>query len=226
MGVSYKLGEVVDREACISWLARDPIQNLMLLGDLYPPLIDVSEIYVATEERQIVGIGSLFCGFSTPSIIITEGNSSVQYALLSKMNRHLETEWITLSSSASVPILCRFGKRIYSHTEHQMLLHKPIPTSAKPARLIQRSEFDSLNQLYINHHVVAWTPLMFEMGPFYGVWCKGRLVAAAGIHFVTPFIAQIGLEMFSRTPNLGDEDSLQRLRWRSRSKCSGWEFKS
>ena len=33
---------------------------------------------------------------------------------------------------------------------------------------------------------------MFEMGPFYGVWRDGQLIAAAGIHFVTPFIAQIG----------------------------------
>jgi hypothetical protein len=41
------LGEIVDREACIRWLARDPIHHLMLLGDLYPPLINVSEVYVS-----------------------------------------------------------------------------------------------------------------------------------------------------------------------------------
>ncbi len=27
---------------------------------------------------------------------------------------------------------------------------------------------------------------------FYGVWRDGQLIAAAGVHFVTPFIAQIG----------------------------------
>ena len=72
------LGEIVDREACIRWLARDPIHHLMLLGDLYPPLINVSEVYVATEVGQLVGIGSLFRGFSTPSVIITEDNPTVQ----------------------------------------------------------------------------------------------------------------------------------------------------
>ena len=186
------LGEIVDREACIRWLARDPIHHLMLLGDLYPPLINVSEVYVATEVGQLGGIGSLFRGFSTPSVIITEDNPTVQNSLLTRMNRHLETEWITLSTSASSSILSKFGKRIYSHTEHQMLLRMPIPKPVKPARLIQKGEFDALNQFYNEHRVEAWTPLMFEMGPYYGVWCNDRLIAAAGIHFVTPFIAQIG----------------------------------
>lgn len=186
------LGEVVDREACIRWLARAPIHHLMLLGDLYPPLINLSEVYVATDEGQIVGVGSLFLGFSTPSVIITEGNPAVQKTLLTRIYKRLKNEWITLSTPALSPILCQFGKRIYSHTEHQMLLRKPIPTSAKPARLIQSDEFDSLNQLYVEHRIEAWTPLMFEMGPYYGVWCNDQLIAAAGIHFVTPFIAQIG----------------------------------
>ena len=186
------LGEGVDREACIRLLARDPIHHLMLLGDLYPPLISVSEIYVATDEGQIVGVGSLFRGFSTPSVIITEDNPTVQIALLTRMSRRLESEWITLSTCTSSSVFCQFGNRIYSHIELQMLLHETIPTPVKPARLIQRGEFDLLNQFYNEHRVEAWTPLMFEMGPFYGVWRDGQLIAAAGIHFVTPFIAQIG----------------------------------
>lgn len=186
------LGQRIDREACIRWLARDPIHHLMLLGDLYPPLISVSEIYVATNEGEIVGVGSLFRGFSIPSVIITEDNPTVQIALLTRMSRRFESEWITISTCTSSSVLCQFGKRIYSHTELQMLLHEPIPTPVKPARLIQRGEFDSLNQFYSEHRVEAWTPLMFEMGPFYGVWRDGQLIAAAGVHFVTPFIAQIG----------------------------------
>ena len=186
------LEEGVDREACIRLLARDPIHHLMLLGDLYPPLISVSEIYVATDEGQIVGVGSLFRGFSTPSVIITEDNPTVQIALLTRMSRRLESEWITLSTCTSSSVFCQFGNRIYSHIELQMLLHETIPTPVKPARLIQRGEFDLLNQFYNEHRVEAWTPLMFEMGPFYGVWRDGQLIAAAGIHFVTPFIAQIG----------------------------------
>jgi len=164
----------------------------MLLGDLYPPLISVSEIYVATNEGEIVGVGSLFRGFSIPSVIITEDNPTVQIALLTRMSRRFESEWISISTCTSSSVFCQFGKRIYSHTELQMLLHEPIPTPVKPARLSQRGEFDLLNQFYSEHRVEAWTPLMFEMGPFYGVWRDGQLIAAAGVHFVTPFIAQIG----------------------------------
>ncbi|MDE0300917.1 MAG: GNAT family N-acetyltransferase [Candidatus Poribacteria bacterium] len=188
----YSLGEALDREACIRWLARDPIQNLMLLGDLYPPLIDVSDVYVAIEEGDIVGVGSLFRGFPTPSVIITESNLVVQNTLLSRMSGDLETEWMTVSNSASSSIFRKFGNLIHSHTERQMLLRKPITAREKPARLIQREEFDSLDQFYVEHQAEAWTPPMFEMGPYYGVWCNDQLISAAGTHFVTPFIAQIG----------------------------------
>ena len=186
------LGESIDREDCIRWLAHNPIHRLMLLGDLYPPLIDVSELYVATEEGEIVGAGSLFRGFPIPSVIVTEDNLLVQIALLQRMNKFLEAEWLTISSSASSSIFRQFGKQIYSHTEHQMLLRKPISTQEKPARLIHKEDIDLLDQFYNEHRAEAWTPLMFEMGPYYGVWCCNQLVSVAGVHFVTPFIAQIG----------------------------------
>ena len=49
-----------------------------------------------------------------------------------------------------------------------------------------------LDQFYRSHEADAWTPLMFDMGPYYGVWYNDQIIAAAGIHFVTPYIAQIG----------------------------------
>ena len=153
------LEEGVDREACIRLLARDPIHHLMLLGDLYPPLISVSEIYVATDEGRFVGVGSLFRGFSTPSVIITEGQSNRPNRTIDKNESSLESEWITLSTCTSSSVFCQFGNRIYSHIELQMLLHETIPTPVKPARLIQRGEFDLLNQFYNEHRVEAWTPL-------------------------------------------------------------------
>ena len=187
-----RLGETVDRETCLRWLARDPIRNLMLLGDLYPPLIDASEVYIATDDEQIVGAGSLFRGFSIPSVVTTEGEPAVQKALLRRICGCLDTEWITLSTPALSSIFCQFGKRIHSHTECQMLLRKHIPAPVKPARFIQGREFDLLDRFYNERHTEAWSPLMFDMGPYYGVWYNGELVAAAGVHFVTPFIAQIG----------------------------------
>ena len=187
-----RLGEAVDRETLLRWLARHPIQNLMLLGDLYPPLIDVSEIYVATDNARIVGVGSLFRGFPIPSVVTAAGDPAVQKALLGRMCGRLETEWLSLSTPSLSSIFCQFGKEIHSHTERQMLLRKHIPAPVKPARFIQGSEFDSLDRFYNERQMEAWTPLMFEMGPYYGVWHNGELVAAAGVHFVTPFIAQIG----------------------------------
>ena len=186
-------------------------------------LSDVSEIFVATDGVEIVGVGSLFRGFSIPSVVITDSDLAIQSALLARIHKHVDAEWLTLSTSASFPIFCQFGKRIHAHTEQQMLLRTHVPQHrAKPARLIEKSELNLLDQLYKEHRLEAWTPLMFDMGPYYGVWCNGRLVAAAGIHFVTPFIAQIG-NLFTH-PNLEGKGLLQLRQQLSRIICSRWGF--
>jgi predicted GNAT family acetyltransferase len=74
-----------------------------------------------------------------------------------------------------------------------MILRGRIPAaSAQTARRVERRELDQLDKFYRRHQAPAWTPLMFDMGPYYVVWNEGEIVAAAGVHFVTPYIAQIG----------------------------------
>jgi predicted GNAT family acetyltransferase len=188
-----RLSSDIEREACIRWLARHPIEHLMLLGDLYPPLIGVSEIFVAIDDGEIVGVGNLFRGFSTPSVILSESAPIVQRALLATIHQQIEADWLTICPPASFAVFCQFERPAHVHTEQQMLLQgKILPHLTAPARLFQPHERDLLDQFYKRNQRFAWTPLMFEMGPYYGVWRDEQVVAAAGIHFVTPYIAQVG----------------------------------
>jgi predicted GNAT family acetyltransferase len=57
---------------------------------------------------------------------------------------------------------------------------------------VSRRELESLNWFYEEHHAEAWTPIQFEAGPYYCVKHEGKIVSAAGVHAVTPKIAQLG----------------------------------
>ena len=131
----------VDREGCIRWFACDPIHHLMLLGDLYPPLIDVSEIFVATNDSGVVGVGSLSHGFATPSVVISESDPLVQQALFTTIHKQIEADWLTFYSPASSHLFSQFGKQIHFHLEQQMILQKKISMPLRgQVRFIQRRE--------------------------------------------------------------------------------------
>ena len=188
-----RLNNSADREACIRWLAPEAIHHLILLGDLYPPLNDVAEVFLARDDGKLVGVGVLFRGFSLPAVGLSKSNPTVQRTLLEVIHRHIDGDWFAVYSPSAATVFAQFDTQTHCHLEQQMLLRGEPPAgrieAARPVRPDQR---DLLNQFYTDHEAAAWTPLMFDMGPYYAVWRGTQIVAAAGIHFVTPHIAQIG----------------------------------
>jgi predicted GNAT family acetyltransferase len=60
------------------------------------------------------------------------------------------------------------------------------------AERVKKRELELLNRFYVEHHAEAWAPIQFEAGPYYCVKEEGKIVSAAGVHIVTPQIAQLG----------------------------------
>ena len=49
-----------------------------------------------------------------------------------------------------------------------------------------------LDKFYRDRKVEAWTPIQFRVGPYYCVKKENKIVSVAGVHLVTPQIAQLG----------------------------------
>jgi predicted GNAT family acetyltransferase len=49
-----------------------------------------------------------------------------------------------------------------------------------------------LSKFYDEQHAEAWTPIQCKTGPYYCVKHQEKIVSAAGVHLVTPQIAQLG----------------------------------
>ncbi|TXT54587.1 MAG: hypothetical protein BAJATHORv1_60083 [Candidatus Thorarchaeota archaeon] len=64
--------------------------------------------------------------------------------------------------------------------------------SVKPIKL-GNEHISELKNIYRLSGTAAWTPTSLKLGPFWGVFdSNGRLLSVAGVHYVTPYVAEIG----------------------------------
>jgi ribosomal protein S18 acetylase RimI-like enzyme len=164
------------------------------LGDLYAPLFDVSEVYVAVEKGRVAGVASVFRAFSLPSIAIGTATRQVKTALLGKALGTVSKDFISLVTPDESCLYEEFGTVLHQFAEHQMILTQPrkLETNNITARKATKKDLEALDKFYVEHKSQAWNPIQFKVGPYYIVKQGSRIVSAAGIHILTPQIAQLG----------------------------------
>ncbi len=180
--------------ACRRFLGKDPITNVLPLGDLYSPLLMVSNIYEAIENNRIVGVCSIYRAYATPSIVLGNAELNVQQALVKKAVAEVSDHFITLCSPKDASLFEKHATALHSHPEQQMIANPPRQIrhdNIKVSR-VAKDELESLNKFYVEHRSEVWTPLQFKVGPYYCVKHDGKIASAAGVHLVTPQIAQLG----------------------------------
>jgi GNAT superfamily N-acetyltransferase len=180
---------------CRRFLARDPEANVLSLGDLYSPLIKVSDVYGAFRYSQVVGVCTIYRAFSTPSIVLGTGSLEAKQALIKKALNSISNKFISLCQPDDINVFKRCGATILcSYPEQQMITDslKKIECEDIKVEKVGKKELELLNLFYVEHHSEAWAPIQFKAGPYYCVKHNGKIVSAAGVSLVTPQIAQLG----------------------------------
>ncbi len=181
-------------ESCRKFLGRDPVANVLPLGDLYPPLLQASTVYCAAEAGQVVGVCTVYHAYSSPSIALGDATQEAKQLLVDTALSNIPNQYISLCTLADVNIFKKHSTIMRYHLEQQMIAAQPrkIECSTVTVEKVCESELESLNKFYVEHDANAWVPLQFKCGPYYCVKKSGNIVSAAGVHLVTPQIAQLG----------------------------------
>lgn len=179
---------------CREFLAKDPVINVLPLGDVYSPLLKVSNIYSAIERKRVVGVASVYHAFSIPSLVFSAASKDVKRALITESLKEIPKDFIALCAPSEIALLEEQAAITRSHSEQQMITNQPKHTgqSNVKATKVSRNEFELLNKFYLEHHSEAWTPIQFKVGPYYCVKQEGKIVSVAGVHIATPQIAHLG----------------------------------
>lgn len=179
---------------CRRFLAKDPVTNVLPLGDLYSPLFSVSNVYCAMKSNTVVGVCSVYRAYSTPSLVLSAATTEIKQALIKKALTEVLAEFISLCPPEDVDLFKEHAVITHSRSEQQMVTtsSKRVEHGNIKATRVRRSELEPLNRFYVEHNAEAWTLIQFKTGPYYCVKHKDKIVSAAGVHIVTPQIAQLG----------------------------------
>jgi ribosomal protein S18 acetylase RimI-like enzyme len=179
---------------CRRFLAQNPTVNVLPLGDSYPPLSRVSTLYSVAKGKQIIGVCSVYHALSKPSIVLGTAPSAIKKALLKKAMEPVSGEFISLCQLDEIEIFKEYATLLHLQIEQQMIANQPKQvkiSNIKVAR-IHKDELEKLNKFYIGHNSETWTPLQFKVGPYYCIRQEGKIISVAGVHVMTPQIAQLG----------------------------------
>jgi len=162
---------------------------------LYDPLLDLSEIYVGLDkDERLVGVGVIFKGFALPSVIVLGDEEAIERELLNYIVQNLDENFITISSPDKLSLFEEVAQIKGYHYEYQMLLKENISFEwdKYPVEKVRGRVAEELDRFYRDNKAQAWNPIMLECGPYYCLRQEGKIVSAAGVHFATSLIAQIG----------------------------------
>lgn len=167
--------------------------NVLPLGDLYSPLQELSDVYGAIENSTLMGVCSIYYAFSTPSIVFGAITAEAKHILIRRAMDEISGNFISLCQPDEAALFRDYSKVLQSRDEQQMTANLPKNVKLRiEAAEVRKNELELLSNFYEEQHAEAWAPIQFKTGPYYCVKCQGKIVSAAGVHLVTPQIAQLG----------------------------------
>jgi ribosomal protein S18 acetylase RimI-like enzyme len=177
--------QLTDKKEIFEFLDTDRLYAAYAIGDLEPDLFGQTLWVGANVAGQLRTLALLYKGLDPPALFLM-GEATALTAIL-RLRMRPERVYLT----------CRERHLPAVHAFYST--ETPIPmwrmmVNRKRFRPVQLSEMlalsprhtDELERLYAQGGSDAFSPMQLATGVFYGVSDRGRLVAAAGVHLISP----------------------------------------
>jgi GNAT superfamily N-acetyltransferase len=180
----------------LSILAEDSLSNITLIADC-TQLREWCDIRVLTNDNRIDAVFSLYSDLDfLATAFWCRDVDSLRKVMEDYSERLVDKEFVAICTRKQ---LDQFGEAcviLKPIEERQMVADRSTQLQceckAEPVRL-SIEDAKQLKELYRLSGTPAWTPNAMNLGPFYGiVEDHGSITAVAGVHYVTPYGAEIG----------------------------------
>jgi len=177
--------ELTDKQEILDYLETDRYYAAYAIGDLEPELFVHSQWACAEVDGQVRAIVLLYQGLDPPALFLMGEPSGLAGVLRLKMRP--KRVYLTCQQH-HLPVV-----QAFYHTEPptpmwRMSLRpgdfRPVPSPEVLA--LSPRHTDALRRLYSQGGGLAFSPMQLATGVFYGVSNRGRIVAAAGTHLISP----------------------------------------
>jgi ribosomal protein S18 acetylase RimI-like enzyme len=188
-------GEIGKIKECIKLAASNPEQNLLLLADLYPPHLGLSKVFAILQNGKVIDFSTIYSGFPNPSIVLGI-KPSTRETLLRDMMSSVRGSFTCICEPKELGLFGDKTTLVDKHNEYQMILgsfgEQDGYVDEGGAELVDRNELGKLDRFLKENRAPAWLPVQFDSGPYFCVKRENEIVSVAGVHFVTPEVAQLG----------------------------------
>ncbi len=177
-------------------IGKSPFENIILIADV-TQLRDWCEVKVVRLDGRIQGIFSLYRDLDFLAGAFWVHDAKWLKILIDSYGAVLQdAKMVFICTAQQLEVLQETAKEIEPIRERQMVMEDPSKLVCREVAPVDRLTIDDaeeLRELYRVCGTPAWTPNALDFGPFYGVRDEqGKIVAVAGVHFVTKFGSEIG----------------------------------
>lgn len=186
-------GELINK--CIELAKKDYLENIVLLGDLFPPCINLTDIYGIFEDNQLISFFTIFNGFQNPSIILPKTFPENEAKFLTKLGKILPTRFILVSFTLKEEDLINYFSIEDESAEYCMFSNQSSfnPIDSNLAYMhVTEDTVDQIDEFYRSIHTYPWNPLQIESNYYFFQKIDGKIIACGGTHFETPDAAHLG----------------------------------
>lgn len=188
----WQTRRLTEKSDILSFLDKDRWYAAYAIGDLEPSLFAQCQWYGAEDDGELQALALLFSGLEPP-VLFTMGEIPGLSMILGSALRPPQI-YITCRPE-HLPALRAFYNLGTPERMLRMTLH-PADFRPAPGEVTRLSPAytKELERLYSLGQGNAFRPYQVAQGVFYGIERKGRLVATAGTHLVSPTygIAAVG----------------------------------
>jgi ribosomal protein S18 acetylase RimI-like enzyme len=183
--------------AALAYLRAAPYRNALPLSNA-TQLRSRCDVLVAEDRGRVIGVASTYHDLPIPNLTFAATYAGLVSELIDRLadrNPRLRAE----PAWALLPIerrdqLARHAQIIESTVEYQMVvepesLRAPANHHARRLTIEDAPQMDALAR---EAGLTVWHSSALALGPAFGCFVDGRLVAMAATHFVTPEVIEIG----------------------------------
>ncbi|MDI7277034.1 MAG: GNAT family N-acetyltransferase [Anaerolineae bacterium] len=184
-----------------AWAGAHALEQALLLADL-TQLASDSLPAGAWADGRLTGVACCYTGLPFLAVALWSEAPEVAAALLEALaarQPRLRREPVYALVSEDIRDQLAVVAEVDEVREEVKRVFAPArlaPASAAAARWrpvpLTRHDLPALEELHRSVPPMAWTPRALDYGPCRGIYADRMLVAAAGVHFSTPEVTEVG----------------------------------
>ncbi len=173
------------------------LDNLVLIGDLHSPCINLTRIYgLFSTKGQLESFFVIFDGFELPSVVLpVKMTKSIFYKKMEFLSSILSHEFVILSLELLEKDLSNFVKINRCAKDNCLIIDNSdnLPSSNFPfLKKAQKDDYERINDFYETIKASPWNPIQLESNFYHFIEIENEIVACGGTHFESAKLAQLG----------------------------------